>query len=111
MDGKISRQRCLDPDPICPERFDLDPVYPERYVLPQSDTPISFIIKNKVEKTKIHQDKVAKIKCKFSEKDLYTKLQIEKCSYCCQKKEIKQDRALGAKRGTYDKGRTDRRTK
>ena len=30
MEGKISRQRCLDPDPICPERFDLDPVYPER---------------------------------------------------------------------------------
>ena len=26
MDGKFSRQRCLDPDPVCPERLDPDPV-------------------------------------------------------------------------------------
>ena len=26
IDGKISRQRCLDPDPDCPERLDPDPV-------------------------------------------------------------------------------------
>ena len=26
IDGKFSRQRCLDPDPVCPERLDQDPV-------------------------------------------------------------------------------------
>ena len=30
IDEKFSRQSCLDPDPVCPERLDLDPVCPER---------------------------------------------------------------------------------
>ena len=38
IDGKFSRQRCLDPDPdqVCPERLDPDPVCPER-LDPDSD--------------------------------------------------------------------------
>ena len=32
IDGKFSRHRCLDPDPVCSERLypDPDPVCPER---------------------------------------------------------------------------------